>query len=70
MKRLGLKRLVMLTGDRTPVAQQIAQQVGITEYQAELLPQDKLQEIQHMRRDGVVGMVGEGGLNSLLFKEG
>ncbi len=60
LKRLGLKRLVILTGDRTPVAQQIAQQVGITEYQAELLPQDKLQEIQQMRRFGVVGMVGDG----------
>ncbi|MEA5583237.1 heavy metal translocating P-type ATPase [Nodularia harveyana UHCC-0300] len=60
LKRLGLKRLVMLTGDRTSVAGQIAQQVGITEYRAELLPEDKLQEIQQMRRDGVVGMVGDG----------
>ncbi len=60
LKRLGLKRLVMLTGDRTRVAGQIAQQVGITEYRAELLPEDKLQEIQQMRRDGVVGMVGDG----------
>jgi Zn2+/Cd2+-exporting ATPase len=60
LKRLGLKRLVMLTGDRTRVAKQIAQQVGITEYRAELLPEDKLQEIQQMRRDGVVGMVGDG----------
>ncbi|MBD2568685.1 heavy metal translocating P-type ATPase [Anabaena lutea] len=60
LKRLGLKRLVMLTGDRTRVAGQIAQQVGITEYRAELLPEDKLQEIQYLRRDGVVGMVGDG----------
>ncbi|AFZ61160.1 cadmium-translocating P-type ATPase [Anabaena cylindrica FACHB-243] len=60
LKLLGLKRLVMLSGDRTRVAGQIAQQVGITEYRAELLPEDKLQEIQQMRRDGVVGMVGDG----------
>ena len=60
LKLLGLKRLVMLSGDRTRVAGQIAQQVGITEYRAELLPEDKLQEIQHLRRDGVVGMVGDG----------
>jgi Zn2+/Cd2+-exporting ATPase len=60
LKRIGLKQLVMLTGDRAPVAKQIAQQVGITEYQAELLPEDKLQAIQQLRRHGVVGMVGDG----------
>lgn len=60
LRRLGLKRLVMLTGDRTTVARQIAQQVNIQEYQAELLPEDKLQAIQQLRRDGVVGMVGDG----------
>nr|WP_026100546.1 heavy metal translocating P-type ATPase [Fortiea contorta] len=60
LKRVGLKRLVMLSGDRTVVARQIAQQVGITEYQAELLPEDKLQAIQQLRRHGVVGMVGDG----------
>ncbi|WP_248277348.1 heavy metal translocating P-type ATPase, partial [Brasilonema octagenarum] len=60
LKRFGLKRLVMLTGDRTAVAQKIAQQVGITEYQAQLLPQDKLQAIQQLRQVGVTGMVGDG----------
>ncbi|HBW31224.1 heavy metal translocating P-type ATPase (plasmid) [Anabaena sp. FACHB-709] len=60
LQRVGLKRLVMLTGDRASVAKQIAQQVGITEYQAELLPEDKLQAIQQLRRHGVVGMVGDG----------
>ncbi|MCC5624116.1 cation-translocating P-type ATPase, partial [Nostoc sp. CHAB 5715] len=60
LKRVGLKRLVMLTGDRTAVAKQIAQQVGITEYRAELLPKDKLEEIQLLRQTGVVGMVGDG----------
>ncbi|MBW4629975.1 MAG: cadmium-translocating P-type ATPase [Brasilonema octagenarum HA4186-MV1] len=60
LKRFGLKRLVMLTGDRTAVAKQIAQEVGITEYRAELLPSDKLQAIEQMRGSGVVGMVGDG----------
>ncbi|MEH1928935.1 heavy metal translocating P-type ATPase [Nostoc sp.] len=60
LRRVGLKRLVMLTGDRTAVAKQIAQQVGITEYRAELLPEDKLEEIQLLRQKGVVGMVGDG----------
>lgn len=60
LKQVGLKRLVMLTGDRAAVAKQIAQQVGIKDYRAELLPEDKLQEIQHLRHSGVVGMVGDG----------
>lgn len=60
LKRIGLKRLVMLTGDRSTVARQVAQQVGIEEYQAELLPEDKLQAIHQLRRSSVVGMVGDG----------
>ncbi len=60
LKRVGLKELVMLTGDRTIVAKQIAQQVGITEYYAELLPEHKLDEIRRLRSLGVVGMVGDG----------
>ncbi|WP_414570714.1 heavy metal translocating P-type ATPase [Nostoc sp. CCY 9925] len=60
LKKQGLQHLVMLTGDRTQVAQQIAQQLDIKEYKAELLPEDKLQIIQQMRRSGIVGMVGDG----------
>ncbi|HEY9603891.1 MAG TPA: heavy metal translocating P-type ATPase [Allocoleopsis sp.] len=60
LKQAGIKQLVMLTGDRTSVAQQIAQQVEITEYRAQLLPEDKLHEIEKLRRNGVVGMVGDG----------
>ncbi|MBI4779998.1 MAG: cadmium-translocating P-type ATPase [Oscillatoriophycideae cyanobacterium NC_groundwater_1537_Pr4_S-0.65um_50_18] len=60
LKQVGVKRLVMLTGDRAAVAHQTAQQLGIAEYRAELLPEDKLQEIQQLRHSGVVGMVGDG----------
>ncbi|PAX52733.1 heavy metal translocating P-type ATPase [Brunnivagina elsteri] len=60
LKRQGLKHLVMLTGDRTQVAKQIAQQLHLSEYKAELLPEDKLREIQALRRFGAVGMVGDG----------
>lgn len=60
LKQVGLKHIVMLTGDRSTVAQRIAQQVGMTEYLAELLPEDKQQEVYRLRRSGVVGMVGDG----------
>ncbi|QSJ15482.1 cadmium-translocating P-type ATPase [Nostoc sp. UHCC 0702] len=60
LKRLGMRKVIMLTGDRTSVAKQIAQQLEITDYRAELLPEDKLQAIQQLRRFGVVGMVGDG----------
>lgn len=59
LRQIGMKQLVILTGDRSKVAKQISQQVGISEYRAELLPEDKLQEIYKLRRSGVVGMVGD-----------
>jgi len=60
LDRMGIDRLVMLTGDRTAVARQVAREVGITEYEAELLPEDKLHAIHQLRRSGIVGMVGDG----------
>ncbi len=55
----GLK-LVMLTGDREAVARHIAREVGIDEVRAELLPEDKLNAIAELRREGRVAMVGDG----------
>ena len=60
LKRVGVKQLVMLTGDRNTVAKQIAALVGIEEYYGELLPQDKLSSIKTLKSAGVVGMVGDG----------
>lgn len=53
-------RVIMLTGDRKAVAQNIAAQVGIAEICAELLPEDKLERIQQLRQEGTVVMVGDG----------
>jgi Cd2+/Zn2+-exporting ATPase len=50
----------MPPGDRAPVASQIAQQVGIDSYLAELLPEDKLHAIYNLRHKGTVGIVGDG----------
>ncbi|WP_337870869.1 cation-translocating P-type ATPase [Meiothermus sp.] len=53
-------RVVMLTGDRKAVADHIAAQVGISEVYAELLPEQKLERIQQLDREGTVVMVGDG----------
>lgn len=59
LRRRGL-RVVMLTGDRQAVARHIAREVGVDEVRAELLPEQKLEVIGHLRREGRVAMVGDG----------
>ena len=54
-------RVVMLSGDNAATAQAIAQQSGITEFRAEVLPQDKAAHVQSFKAEGkMVGMVGDG----------
>ena len=61
LQAIGVKHLVMLTGDNDDVAQQIAQQVGLTDVKAELLPEDKLQAIKSMEKSyDSIAMVGDG----------
>ncbi|OBT13416.1 copper-translocating P-type ATPase [Vibrio sp. UCD-FRSSP16_10] len=60
LRSLGIK-VVMLTGDNVQTAQSVAQQVGVDEYHAELLPEDKLNWVTHFQEQGhVVAMVGDG----------
>ncbi|KWK70473.1 cation transporter [Burkholderia ubonensis] len=60
LRREGIRRLVMLTGDRRDVAETVGTLVGVTEVRAEQTPKDKLAVIQAARREGVVIMVGDG----------
>ena len=63
LKKLGVKRTVMLTGDRKEVAAEVAQEVGITDYRAELLPQDKVAAVEALiEENGGRGLafVGDG----------
>jgi Cu+-exporting ATPase len=54
-------RLVMLTGDRKAAAESITKQLGIDEVRAEVLPQQKSEVIQQLRREGrIVAMAGDG----------
>lgn len=60
LKKLGMKQLVMLTGDAKPTAESIAQQLSVTEVKADLMPADKLTEIRQMKQQYQVAMVGDG----------
>ena len=61
LRRQGIESLVMLTGDSHATAQAIAREVGVDEFQAELLPEDKVTAIEGLRRRfGSVAMVGDG----------
>ncbi|MBI1773006.1 MAG: heavy metal translocating P-type ATPase [Burkholderiales bacterium] len=56
---LGIKTM-MLTGDNPHTAQAIAAQAGIDRAQGNLLPDDKLREVEQLAKSGKVGMVGNG----------
>ncbi len=61
LKSLGVSKLVMLTGDNEKVAQKIADEVGITDIHANLLPEDKLTYIKkELNKKTKVAMVGDG----------
>jgi cation-transporting P-type ATPase C len=61
LRKAGVSKIVMLTGDHDGVAAHVALSVGVTEWQARLLPEDKFHAIQGMRSVGRrVGMVGDG----------
>ncbi|MCI5873480.1 MAG: cadmium-translocating P-type ATPase [Roseburia sp.] len=48
MKQVGVKKTVMLTGDRTAVAEHVARELGIDEIHAELLPGDKVAKVEQL----------------------
>ncbi len=61
LKQLGVPHLIMLTGDTATTAEQIAQQVGVSEVRAELLPDQKVAAVHELQRAyGQVAMVGDG----------
>lgn len=64
LKRLGVERTIMLTGDREAVAANVAGRLGIDEYHSELLPADKVEHVERLLRtkgDGqTLAFVGDG----------
>lgn len=61
IKEHDVSRLIMLTGDKKLVAENIAKSIGITEFQAELLPEQKVEWLKKIQKEyGPMAMVGDG----------
>ncbi len=60
LRQYGLKKFVMLTGDNKQVARRVAGEVGIDEYHARLLPQDKVEILTHLLEQNKTAFVGDG----------
>lgn len=58
---LGIRKMIMLTGDNQQVAEAIADQIGITEVWGSLMPEDKVKAVEELdRSEKMVAMVGDG----------
>lgn len=62
IKKVGIKHLMMLSGDKNSITQQIAKTLGIDSAKGGLLPEDKLNEVEKIKQDPtkVVAFVGDG----------
>ncbi|MFO8008698.1 MAG: heavy metal translocating P-type ATPase, partial [Candidatus Brocadiia bacterium] len=61
LRRQGVDTVVMLTGDNPTTARSIAQQIGVDEWHADLMPEDKVAAVKELtRREGTVAMAGDG----------
>lgn len=60
MRRYGVDEIVMLTGDSEAVAAQVAREMDIDSYHAEVLPEDKANYVMQLKKRGTVMMVGDG----------
>lgn len=60
MRRHGIDEIVMLTGDSEEVANTVAHKMGIDNYYAEILPEDKAEIVNRLQKNGHVLMVGDG----------
>lgn len=61
LKAVGIKKVVMLTGDNERIAKGIADELQLDDFKAELLPEDKVEAIKSYKNDGyTVAMIGDG----------
>jgi Cd2+/Zn2+-exporting ATPase len=60
LKELGIERMVMLTGDNRDASAAVAEQTGVEEVYADLLPGEKVEVLERLVKSGSVGMIGDG----------
>ena len=60
LKAAGIGRTVMLTGDQEAVAASVAQTLRVDEYHAQLLPADKVTQVERLLKEGTLAFVGDG----------
>ena len=61
LRRLGMKKVIMLTGDNRGAGEAVGKEIGIDEVRAELMPEDKVTVVQALLAEhGLVAMVGDG----------
>jgi len=60
LRRIGVERMIMISGDHQRVAEAVASQVGIEEAWGDLMPEDKVEAIKKLRAETKVAMVGDG----------
>lgn len=60
LKAQGIKKVIMLTGDKAEIANKVGNEVGVDEVYAELLPQHKVEKVEEMLKTGRVAFVGDG----------
>lgn len=61
LRKSGIQNIIMLTGDNPETAKHVANQIGITDFRANLLPEDKINIIKELQKNGSkIAMVGDG----------
>lgn len=60
LRKLGIQRMIMISGDNQKVADAVAKEVGLDEARGDLMPDDKVTEIRRLQSEGGVAMVGDG----------
>ena len=60
LRSAGIRKTVMLTGDQQTVAAAVAERIGIDEFHAQLLPSDKVAQVERLLPEGTLAFVGDG----------
>jgi len=60
LRRLGIERMTMVTGDNRDVANAVAEEIDLADVYAELLPEEKVEIVDKLVQTGSVGMIGDG----------